>query len=133
MSPQQAGVRPFLPSSRQRRESADLAEAVGVRGYVITGGRASAPLAYETILTSVRNVEWSSQQFERARIMQLCAEGEALSVAEIAAKLALPIGVIRVLASDLVSAGCLIAHEAGPDQSSDVSLITRLIHGVRSL
>ncbi len=128
--------RPFLPTAPRVHHdvgSRQVGDAPsGVRAYLITGGRASAPLAYETILVPKSRVDGSTETFERARIMQVCRSGDALSVAELAARLRLPIGVVRVLASDLVNAGLLSAHSS-ENTSSDVTLLTRLIHGVRAL
>jgi hypothetical protein len=70
--------------------------------------------------------------FERAGIADLCG-GETLSVAEISARLRKPIGVVRVVCGDLVADGVLQAFTSTPSVVDDVSLITRLIAGVRAL
>ena len=134
-NPEPSVFRPFLPNAPAQRAPSSSSETgqAGVRAYLITGGRAAAPLAYETMLASVQSGSGEPEHFERARILEVCSEGQALSVAEVAAKLQLPIGVVRVLASDLVNAGRLIAHQATSDQTSDVTLLTRLIDGVRAL
>lgn len=127
--------RPFLPSAPQRERGGSRNEPAnaGVRAYLITGGRSTAPLAYETMLASVKGGSGEHEQFERGRILEVCSHGQALSVAEVAAMLRLPIGVVRVLASDLVTAGRLIAHKPAKNLTSDVTLLTRLIDGVRAL
>lgn len=130
--------RPFLPSKQgwSTSASADSSKSdIGVRAYLITGGRADVTeraLAYETMLARTKKDASDSLQFERAAIVSLCTDG-ALSVAEISARLRLPIGVVRVLASDMVGEGFLAAHTGAPDKTRDVNLLTRLIHGVRAL
>jgi len=58
---------------------------------------------------------------------------DPLSVAELSARLHVPIGVVRVVAADLVSEGLLEAFQPSANVADDVLLITRLIAGVRSL
>jgi Protein of unknown function (DUF742) len=131
-------TRPFLPSKPARSVVVDhdtSAADIGVRAYLITGGRVDVTertLAYETMLKRTRKGSDMELMFERADIVGLCTEG-ALSVAEISARLQIPIGVVRVLASDMLGEGFLTAHAGSPDQTKDVTLLTRLINGVRAL
>jgi Protein of unknown function (DUF742) len=129
-------ARAFLPAQRTNvREivSEDRSAAnIGVRGYVITGGRATSDLAYETMLSRSTMQPSAMVHNERAAIMNHCQKA-AMSVAELSAFLRLPIGVVRVLASDLVREGFLIAHRGGSERMNDVSLISTLIAGVRAL
>jgi Protein of unknown function (DUF742) len=130
--------RPFLPSKPGRPlpvENDASPSDIGVRAYLITGGRADVTerrLAYETMLKRTRKATEIGLLYEKAEIVGLCAEG-ALSVAEISARLQLPIGVVRVLASDMLGEGFLTAHAGSPDKTKDVNLLTRLINGVRAL
>ena len=71
-------------------------------------------------------------QFERAGIMR-CCQAETLSVAELAARMRIAIGVVRVVAADLVSEGMLESFEPSENVADDVLLIARLIAGVRAL
>lgn len=105
-----------------------------VRPYAITGGRADSAvhLAYETMLQATPAGHLESARFERAAILRLCAT-EPLSVVELAARLHLPIGVVRVVAGDLLAEGRLEAHQPSGNLADDVALITRLIAGVRAL
>lgn len=127
---------PFLPTELSTRQRADSeptpAVNVGVRAYLITGGRASAQLGYETMLSADPVAPVQDVQFERASILDAC-RGPALSVAEISVHTALAIGVVRVLAADLVDEGLLIAYHGGSDKASDVTLLTNLIAGFRAL
>jgi hypothetical protein len=129
--------RPFLPSKPGRSASPHedvSASDIGVRAYLITGGRADVTerrLAYETMLRRTRKASEDNLLYEKADIIGLCSE--AVSVAEISARLQLPIGVVRVLASDMLGEGFLTAHAGSPDKTNDVTLLTRLINGVRAL
>jgi hypothetical protein len=72
-----------------------------------------------------------AQNFERADILELCAE--PMSVAEISARLGLALGVSRVLVSDLRSEGFVSCSDGPADARSDTAMIKRLIDGVRAL
>lgn len=70
----------------------------------------------------------------RGMIVQLCVSGP--SVAEIAARLDLPVGVARVLIGDLVNAGYLRVHRTLTDRSSRnerSELIGRTLRGLKAL
>jgi Protein of unknown function (DUF742) len=139
-------LRPFLGRARSvpgvaagddpvtLNETAD--DTAQVRFYTMTGGRsrASVSLEFESMLRLTPTGRQSRQvlTFERAAIADLCGV-ETLSVAEIAARLTKPIGVVRVVCGDLVSDGVLQAFISTPSVVDDVSLITRLIAGVRAL
>lgn len=103
-----------------------------IRPYVITGGRTrarGADLPMETVVRTTTAGITASLDFERETITQHCAEPQ--SIAELASRLDLPLGVTRLLVSDLVADGMLLADEAA--DSSDASLIEQLIEGIRSL
>lgn len=105
-----------------------------IRPYVITGGRtrsAEADLPIETVVELAPHGHGPAAhlEFERAAIADLCAE--PLSIAELASALDLPLGVTRVLASDLVSEGVLQAH--GPATAADTGFIEQMIEGIRAL
>jgi hypothetical protein len=72
-----------------------------------------------------------AQSFERAQILELC--DEPMSVAEISATLRLPLGVSRVLVSDLRGEGFVNCSDSPSDVKSDAAMIKRLIDGVRAL
>ncbi len=78
-----------------------------VRSFTLTGGRAvpTIDLGFEAVVrvrTTARHRMWPVGA--KADIMAIC---DGLSVAEISARLSLPIGVVRVLLADLVSDGHL--------------------------
>jgi hypothetical protein len=134
-----AYVRPFLsggPTGAAEESSSDLDRVPLVRAYTMTGGRAdtSVQLAFEAMLatTAVGAQRCEYLVYERRAIVELCST-ETLSVVEVSARLSLPIGVVRVLAGDLIADGTLDVQEASEDVADDVSLILRLIEGVRAL
>ncbi len=83
-----------------------------VRPYILTAGRTDSrvhlPLeAPIGTLDSAKPPRWPGNDM-RGRILTLCADNP--SVAEIAARLSLPLGVARVLIGDLVTQGYLRVH-----------------------
>ena len=133
-------VRPFLDRKRPMQGASmeeDLSVAAGgVRAYAMTGGRshANGVLEFETMLraTGSGREALTAMKFERAEILRLC-QSDPQSVAELAALLRVPIGVVRVVAADLVFEGMLESFQPSANVADDVLLITRLIAGVRSL
>lgn len=138
-APSVTAVRPFLDRGRALG-AAPSVEATrpysGVRAYAITRGRAHASvhLEFETMLqaTALGRDPHTAQRFERGQILWLC-ETEPLSVAELSARLHLPIGVVRVVAADLLEEQLLEAFHPTENVADDVLLLTRLIAGVRAL
>ena len=110
--------------------------STSVRAYLMTGGRTESggALAFEAMLsvTPKGRKEQAKLAFERGRIVALCPS-ETQSVAELAAKLNIPIPVVQVLAADMVSAGTLDQHVGREDLADDVDMLQRLIHGIRTL
>ena len=132
-------VRPFLDRKRPLQQHSvehDHSATHGVRAYAMTGGRAHANgvLEFETMLqgTAGGREALTALKFERAEILRLC-QSDPLSVAELSARMHVPIGVVRVVAADLVSEGMLESFQPSTNVADDVLLISRLIAGVRSL
>ena len=133
-------VRPFLDRKQPLKplspdsEPSDAGSAV--RAYAMTGGRShiSVHLEFETMLqaTADGREALTAVRFERADIVRQC-QRDPQSVAELSALLRVPIGVVRVVASDLIAEGYLEAFHPSTDVADDVLLITRLIAGVRAL
>jgi hypothetical protein len=105
--------------------------------YAITGGRARSrgqDLGLETLVTTTdRGVATRSRlRFEHARVVDLCQE--PISVVEVAARLRVPLGVARVLVSDLHEDGMLTIHR--PAVTSDgrprTEVLERLLSGLRT-
>ncbi|WP_193046086.1 DUF742 domain-containing protein [Mycolicibacterium baixiangningiae] len=109
-----------------------------VRPYTLTAGRTDSrvhlPLeAPIETLESSQPPRWPAGD-ARGEILVLCAHRP--SVAEIAARLSVPLGVARVLVGDLVTQGYLRVHTTlDPSASSDErrELIGRTLRGLRAL
>jgi Protein of unknown function (DUF742) len=109
-----------------------------VRPYTLTAGRTdsrvSLPLeAPIEAVVSDKPRRWPGNDV-RAQICAMCAGSP--SVAEIAARLSLPVGVARVLIGDLVSSGHLRVRTTLSDRSSvdeRRELIGRTLRGLRAL
>jgi Protein of unknown function (DUF742) len=104
--------------------------------YAITGGRTRASendLALETLVTTTNDGLASLHQlrFERARIVELCRQ--PVSVVEVAAHLGVPVGVARVLVSDLHADRMLAVHlpVATRDGRPPREILQRLLDGLR--
>jgi hypothetical protein len=108
-----------------------------VRPYSWTCGRTRPvqDLALET-LVSTSDEGWDMTTVcsaEHAAIVQLCAE--VRSVAEVAALLALPLGVARVLLADMIGTGLVHVHHnfLGSGSAQDLSLLERVLEGLHRL
>ncbi|GAS99153.1 protein of unknown function [Mycolicibacterium canariasense] len=119
-------------------ERDDAGEPSLVRPYTLTAGRTepAVDLPWEAPIRT-RDVapvpRWPANDV-RARILELGRDGP--SVAEIAARLSLPLGVARVLIGDLVTQGYLTVHQTLGDAASTDErreLIGRTLRGLRAL
>ena len=109
-----------------------------VRPYALTSGRTESVVdlpieATFEVLPSGRTTTWPEGDLS-GRIIDLCAATE--SVAEVSAKLHIPLGVARVLLGDLVTAGHLktrttISENTTSDERRE--LIERTLSGLRAL
>jgi len=130
-------VRPFLARAPRRdAEPEATVDDVGVRPYFLTQGRTRAAdgrIGFETlVITTVRGFGALGRVGPEQRQIIALATGP-VSVAEISAKLRVPIGVARVLTGDLAGDGLLELHVAPLAPNKDITLIARLINGVRAL
>ena len=108
-----------------------------LRPYAMTEGRTEptgAELAIEDLVAvpggSVEPPPWLS--LEHWSIALACRE--TMSVAELAARVGLPLGVTRVLVGDLASQGMITVHRA-PSHSGgpNVALLEQVLHGLKQL
>jgi Protein of unknown function (DUF742) len=107
-----------------------------VRPYAMTGGRtrsAHDDLELETLVSTTALGETSlTLSLERRSIALLCRD--ILSVAEISARLDLPIGVARVLVGDMADEGLVTVHRpAGVGDRPDLALLERVLYGLRTI
>jgi peroxiredoxin Q/BCP len=110
-----------------------------VRPYTLTAGRTYSGVdlaleaTVETLNSSGRQPRWPKTD-ARGKILTLCVDSP--SVAEIAARLSLPLGVTRVLVGDLVKQGHLRVHATIDDSMSldgRRDLTRRTLLGLRAL
>ncbi|MGB6057753.1 MAG: DUF742 domain-containing protein [Microthrixaceae bacterium] len=103
-----------------------------VRPFVITGGRAKharVQLRVESLVVVTDVEPPSTLKFEHARIVELCQT--PISVAEIGARISVPLGVAQILVGDLADAGLVRVHEA--TSIATPALLLRMIDAVRAL
>ncbi|MCW2874218.1 DUF742 domain-containing protein [Actinacidiphila oryziradicis] len=121
--------------------------AARVRPYAITGGRTRATghvLQVETFIATVAidasgerleltSGSWAERVMPEMRaIVELCRRMR--SVAEIAALLRMPLGVVRVLLSDLADQGRIRVYGTGHGPGGpDRALLERVLSGLRRL
>jgi hypothetical protein len=111
-------------------------EAGIVRPYLFTGGRTEPvhpALAIETILgsTPAGRLAARSLPAEQRRTVELCRVPQ--SVAEVAARLRIPLGVVRVLVADLYAGGLVDIHDTPAPAADDIQLLHRLIARVKAI
>ncbi|SEQ24959.1 Protein of unknown function [Lentzea xinjiangensis] len=127
------GAQPAVrPEENSSADSGSL-----VRPYTRTGGRTRPDydLAIEALIsTSERGLERDAAVLpEHRSICQLCVDTR--SVAEVAALLRLPLGVVRVLIGDMASMGLVLIHQGGlvvGDRPS-MEFLERVLSGLRRL
>jgi Protein of unknown function (DUF742) len=122
-------VVPALPPLDDDHLAEDEEPSALVRPYARTGGRTegSRELRLETLLSVSRTD--LVLMLEHSRIVEICEATS--SVAEVAAALAAPLGVARVLLSDLIEMGVLSVH-TGDNQPAQ-ELMARVLAGLRRL
>jgi Protein of unknown function (DUF742) len=108
-----------------------------VRPYVVTRGRTAAsgaPVPLDAAVHARREPEELDVTTtpEARRIVALCVA--PVSLAELAARLPLPVGAVRVLVGDLRTSGAVTVRDApAVEAARDVSLLQRLLDGIRAL
>jgi Protein of unknown function (DUF742) len=108
-----------------------------VRPYTRTGGRTKATheLALETLVsaTSGGRILASARPDDEGMICRLCEQPQ--SVAEVAARLHTPLGVARILISDLADKELVAIHApvAAPDGTLSLEFMERVLNGLRQL
>ena len=105
-----------------------------LRPYAMTEGRTErADLAIEDLVGAAAAVDpppWLS--LEHRSIALACRD--TMSVAELAARVDLPLGVTRVLVGDLASHGMVTVHRAPSHAGGpNVALLQQVLHGLQRL
>jgi hypothetical protein len=105
-----------------------------VRPYVITGGRARPTRNTLDLVTLVvfSGGDLAGLNPEKRRVMDLC-RGGALSVAEVAGHLAIPVSVTKVLLGDLVDSGHITTRSPIPSaELPDIQILQEVLDGLRA-
>jgi hypothetical protein len=115
-----------------------VGRAPAIRPFLLTAGRVSGagaapPLPVETqvVATSAGLAVLNSLTFEHQDIVAACRRPQ--SVAELSARLRLHLNVVRVLAEDLCTAGRLAVHRPEAGTAQDLSVLRRVIDGLRAV
>ena len=128
-------IRAAAPGASPARDGHE-ATIAKPRPYLLTGGRTgggAAGIGIETILLRDDDVPLRGGA-AAALFVILAACTVPVAVAEVAAATGLPIGVVQVLAGDLVHTGSLLrSSPAAAALVNDVSFLERLIRGVVAL
>ncbi|HEX8930448.1 MAG TPA: DUF742 domain-containing protein [Actinomycetota bacterium] len=108
-----------------------------VRPYAITGGRAR-PRHRDLEVEALVSTAWRGEpaphlSYERRSIIRLCQEVQ--SVAEIAARMEVPLGVARVLVADMAEERLVSVHRPRElvGDRPDPGLLERVLYGLRNL
>jgi hypothetical protein len=113
-----------------------------VRPYALTGGRTDP--AGNTVLDLIAVIAASGPTLGPAELAKLGPEHRKLlglcqapvTVADVAADIALPLGVVRVLLADLIQQGkitVLPRRPARPQTSTDLDVLKEVLDGLRAL
>lgn len=112
-----------------------------VRPYTVTGGRTATryDLAVEALVVATADgpSDTPGRLPEARAICELCRE--CRSVAEIAAHLAVPLGVARVLVEDVAEEGLVHVYQTASEQGAHVegrpdrAVLERVLGGLREL
>jgi hypothetical protein len=121
-----------LPGRWTRREAGPV-----VRPYAVTGGR-TEPEGGEVldllalIATTGASYDLPAQTTEHRKILALCERPARL--ADIASDLRLPVGVVRVLLGDLISAGAVtVVRQRATGQQPGNDVLKEILDGLRAL
>ncbi|MFF4806178.1 DUF742 domain-containing protein [Streptomyces sp. NPDC001351] len=135
--PPQAAAGSYTPASPVDPMTVEPgAPAAFVRAYVWTGGRTRSDHHFEveTVVTAAAPgaVMGADSQWDRA-VLDLCREPR--SVAEVAALVAVPLGVAKVLLGDLADRGLIVVHEpaTGAGEAPAQALLERVLIGLHRL
>jgi hypothetical protein len=123
---------PHVPPPRDEPEPV-AGGAAFVRPYVFTRGRtrSSLELSIETLVSAVPQSAPAGLTGEHQVVLDLCREPR--SVAELAARAGVPLGVARVLVGDLAAAGAVSVHRSAGEAGPDLALMRRVLSGLRRL
>jgi hypothetical protein len=123
--------------SRSENEWLDEDAGPVVRPYALTRGRTRPTREGFDLIAIIASAATSSfappgAGPEHLAILELCVR--PLSVAEISAKLRLPLGVVRVLLDDLLDHGLIVVRRpAATHQTPNEQVLKEVLHGLKAL
>ncbi|MFF7332068.1 DUF742 domain-containing protein [Streptomyces sp. NPDC008150] len=126
----QGGIGDAAGGGRGRTREEDLDDTSFVRPFIITGGRSEplqANLRLETLVVAVGEPD-DELAFEWRHIVAVCER--PTTVAEVADRVGVPLGVAKVLISDLVAAGRLACRQPA---ELPLQMLERIRDHVRAL
>ena len=103
-----------------------------VRPFFLTRGRTDAHLPIEAMVVATQTAMPGDLYGEYRAILELC-EQAPLAIAEIGAYLSVPIGVARVLVSDLAERNLVQIAETRGAADADIDFLDRIISGVERM
>jgi hypothetical protein len=106
-----------------------------VRPYTLIGGRTRSrhQLLVETMISAPNyDAEFGATLLPESRQVYECAR-RPVSLAELSVQLTIPLGVIRVLVSDLAADGVIFIHPTGHAYSYDHTILERVLDGLNKL
>jgi Protein of unknown function (DUF742) len=138
-APLPSARRPYLAAHDDPGDSGSAADPGAVSRlppYLMTSGRAepvdrTLEIEAQIMTTELGAMVASGLSFEQADVVRLCAV--TMSVAEVAARLKLHIGVARVIVADLAALGYVIVQRPSHSLAHDPSLIERVIRGLEAI
>ena len=119
------------------QEEAWYDDAAGplVRPYAVTGGRTDSGRYDLDLITLVVSIDPDAHAGlvgpEHADVLRVCTYPS--SVAEVAAKLDLPVGVAKVLISDLIDRNYIIFRSSWQPVTPDLDMMQKVLNGIRNL
>ena len=123
-------------SSEDQRDNRQQEPGRLVRPYYMTGGRARPAqndLEIEALVSTTAQGERSPKlTVEQRAIIALCRD--LLSIAEVSARLDLPLGVARVVIGDMAAEGLVILHRPTTvGDRPDLALLQRVLYGLNQI
>ncbi|HVK22105.1 MAG TPA: DUF742 domain-containing protein [Actinokineospora sp.] len=104
-----------------------------VRPYTITRGRTRADGHDLDLITLVvaTGLYPAAPEPDYAAVVEVCATPQ--SVAEVSARTRLPLGVAKILISDLIDANCLMFRSTPTHVDPDMDMLRKVLEGIRRL
>ena len=107
-----------------------------VRPYAVTGGRTrpgGAKLDLLALVSAIRGMAADPECLgpEHLAVLRRCRL--PTSVADLAADLDLPVGVVRILLADMRERGLIVVHQPSPIRMKDPAVLREVADGLRRL